>query len=65
MIKDHKQKPSPDLHNYMKILMRKFEENIAPGVHHVEVLHDPWCAFLNNKGTCNCNPEIGKITREQ
>jgi len=30
-----------------------------PGrVAHLVVQHDDWCALLNEKGECNCNPTI-------
>ena len=33
-----------------------------PGtVNHVTVMHDDWCALLNKRGACNCNPET--VTR--
>lgn len=29
-----------------------------PGVYSVLVRHDSWCRLLNNRGACNCNPDI-------
>lgn len=29
-----------------------------PGLYHVHVLHDDWCAMLAGTGPCNCEPEI-------
>lgn len=31
---------------------------VAPGVYSVLVRHDAWCRLLNNRGACNCNPDI-------
>ena len=31
---------------------------LAPGVYSVLVRHDAWCRLLNNRGACNCNPDI-------
>lgn len=31
---------------------------LRPGVHVVNVLHDPTCPVLTNSGPCNCRPEI-------
>ena len=31
---------------------------LGPGVFVAEVRHDDWCAFLNARGPCNCNPDI-------
>lgn len=30
----------------------------APGVYAVLVRHDAWCRLLNNRGPCNCHPDI-------
>jgi hypothetical protein len=30
----------------------------SPGVYNVLVRHDSWCRLLNNRGPCNCNPDI-------
>lgn len=30
----------------------------APGMYDVLVRHDAWCRLLNNRGACNCNPDI-------
>lgn len=29
-----------------------------PGVYNVLVRHDSWCRLLNNRGPCNCHPDI-------
>jgi hypothetical protein len=34
------------------------------GVHHVQVLHDDWCAMLRGVGECNCNPEVRYVATE-
>ena len=32
---------------------------IKPGTFtEVWIVHDDWCALLNRRGTCNCEPEI-------
>ena len=35
-----------------------------PGVHHIRVAHDEWCAMLRGTGPCNCNPEVTYIATE-
>jgi hypothetical protein len=32
------------------------------GVSIITVYHDDWCDLLNQKGPCNCNPDIGNPT---
>ena len=29
------------------------------GPMHVTVAHDDWCALINGRGPCNCNPVVG------
>ena len=24
----------------------------------IQIRHDDWCAFLNGKGECNCDPDV-------
>lgn len=38
----------------------------GPGVHHVTVEHDDWCAIFQGQ-PCNCNPDIkaGKPGRDR
>lgn len=31
---------------------------ISPGLYYCRIAHDDWCDFLNDRGKCNCNPEI-------
>ena len=31
---------------------------LTPGLHIVRILHDDWCASLDGRGPCNCDPEI-------
>ena len=31
---------------------------VRPGVHHILVEHDHWCALLHGVGPCNCDPDI-------
>jgi hypothetical protein len=28
------------------------------GLIHIEIRHDSWCALLQGRGPCNCNPEV-------
>lgn len=30
---------------------------LGPGVHHVHVFHDEWCAIWHG-GVCSCRPEV-------
>ena len=39
--------------------LRAVDEQGA-GVFAISVAHDDWCDLLNNKGPCNCNPDVGK-----
>ena len=41
-----------------KILKLNQERPILqqPGVHHIRVAHDEWCALLRGTGPCNCDP---------
>ena len=42
---------------YEKVLALDPEQK--PGVHHVIVSHDSWCARLKSEDAiCNCNPEV-------
>ena len=36
--------------------------NLSPGIHHITVEHDDWCALLNGKGSCNCSPVVCRGT---
>ena len=29
-----------------------------PGFYTMEIAHDDWCDLINDKGECNCNPDI-------
>lgn len=52
--------------NYFKQLVN-IAKNIKgkPGIHMISVSHDNWCDKLkNNKGMCNCNPDIEKQIEE-
>ncbi len=31
--------------------------HLKPGIHHVYIAHDDWCAFLQG-GDCNCTPDM-------
>lgn len=38
----------------------------VPGVHHVVVLHDDWCAQLQSaQRPCNCNPDVRLVPRDE
>ena len=45
-------------HAYLEALFAHTERSpIGPGVHHVEVRHDPGCGLFHNR-PCDCEPEI-------
>lgn len=44
---------------YIADLVDAFREKDLPaGVYSVLVAHDSWCNLLNNRGPCNCHPDI-------
>ena len=45
--------------NYMKKVIKVIEKATAkkPGVYHVNIYHDDWCACYRG-GECNCNPDV-------
>lgn len=49
-----------------KILLIARQHKILrePGVHHIQVAHDDWCALLRGTGDCNCNPDVQYISTE-
>lgn len=50
----------PDPHHLpvMRELLRRCGDKIKAGrQYRVEAFHDGWCAQLNGKGHCNCEPE--------
>ena len=55
--------------NYQPAVLRAAERAMADGsirpgqVYVLPVRHDGWCALLNNKGGCNCNPQVGAPER--
>ena len=56
-------------HNYAKGVLREFERaesqgKLKPGtVHIIHVRHDSYCDLLNNRGPCNCRPDISQVER--
>lgn len=45
--------------HYLRALLKHLQNTpLDPGVHHVEIRHDSWCALLAGEGPCNCDPEI-------
>lgn len=45
--------------NYLNKLLEALEKGqLQKGFAEVNICHDSWCALLNGKGTCNCNPDI-------
>lgn len=50
--------------SYAGKLMRNIQKRVEAGgikpgsMQRIEVQHDNWCALLNGKGACNCNPNI-------
>ena len=52
--------------NYSREPLRVVTEaQLSPGLHHVEIAHDRWCAQLAGRGPCDCSPIIGGLMREQ
>lgn len=53
--------------NYEKELLKKAAPAAGQvGLHHINVYHDDWCDLVNNRGPCNCNPEVSHpVTHEQ
>jgi hypothetical protein len=47
--------PPTSQHNYEK---RAEELAFLGPVVVVEVRHDDWCDFINERGFCNCNPDV-------
>ena len=46
-------------HNYIEKLVQYAKQTpLGIGEHHMEVLHDDWCAWFKG-GRCNCHPIIG------
>lgn len=35
-----------------------------PGLHHIRVAHDDWCALRCGKGECNCYPDVTYLATE-
>lgn len=54
---------NPNEHNYMKKLLRLYQEGKLPHVslELVDVYHDSWCAIHHGR-FCDCDPDI-KIRR--
>jgi hypothetical protein len=56
---------APDLatyrqHHYvakMAALVQRERLDLVPGVHHVSIAHDEWCAIFHG-GACNCDPTV-------
>ena len=47
-------------HNYAAKLLALIERerlDLAPGIHHVDIHHDDWCAIYKG-GTCDCAPDV-------
>ncbi len=46
--------------NYLpKLREEQSEATTRPGrIYHINTFHDDWCDQLNNRGLCNCNPEV-------
>ena len=46
---------------YMDGILRLYRERPVlhePGLHHIVVRHDDWCALLRGVGECNCDPDV-------
>jgi hypothetical protein len=50
--------------NYVPAVVAAAETVNAPGVHHIFIEHDDWCAFLNGCGPCNCNPRVSAPVKD-
>lgn len=45
--------------NHLAALLAATRERpLTPGVYHVLVQHDSWCALLADHGACDCQPDI-------
>ena len=45
--------------HYLKRVLEFGRTGAKPGtVTHITVLHDEWCAQLQDTGLCNCEPEL-------
>lgn len=43
---------------YLQMLMQHIERTgTSPGLHHIEVRHDPWCGIFEDD-ECDCEPDI-------
>ena len=54
-------KPDVVLPKYMPAAIAAARQSIerrGPGIHHVTIYHDDWCALLAGTGPCNCEPEV-------
>ncbi len=48
-------------HNYMaRMLDLVRQQPVGRGDHHIQVLHDGWCAFFKGRA-CNCNPIVREM----
>lgn len=54
--------------NWLTKILESINEGrlaLGPGVHHVQILHDEDCMFIDNKGPCNCNPEVKEVSANE
>jgi hypothetical protein len=50
--------------NYMEQNLKIVDEIQAPGLRHVQVLHDDWCKIFRG-AACNCDPKVVLLTEEE
>lgn len=52
-------RPSTDSHNYLPKVQKVMEGFIRRGmIVGCDVHHDEWCDHYNERGFCNCDPDI-------
>jgi len=45
--------------NHLADLLAATQERpLSPGVYSAVVRHDSWCSLLNDRGPCDCQPDI-------
>ena len=47
-----------EIPRYLPKMLEKRTKTQPGRIYHIDVYHDAWCDLLNNKGPCNCNPEV-------
>jgi hypothetical protein len=52
--------PPTTAHNYLPKVAALYQQGLLrpSQVHGVDILHDDWCDALDERGYCNCEPEV-------